>query len=92
MPKGNNPPRKNTSLTGILYCELKWGNGLPKLQVRYLANPFAKYPIKLPLPTYPIIKKDRIIFEWSNLDNSKGFLYFIRKFMVWFKSLYKYLK
>lgn len=34
MPRGESAP-KNTSLTGVLYCEFKWPDGgLPKLQVR----------------------------------------------------------
>ncbi|WP_315111432.1 hypothetical protein [Clostridium intestinale] len=68
MPRGSNPPN-NTSLTGILYCEMKWGKGLPTLQVKYLMNPFAKYPIQLSIPSYPRVYAGRIIFEWINNDD-----------------------
>ncbi|WP_430489155.1 hypothetical protein [Rossellomorea marisflavi] len=63
MPRGENAPQ-NTSLTGVLYCELKWGSGsLPELNVRYLINPYAKYPISLPIQSYPVIYGKEIRFE-----------------------------
>ncbi|OAH53857.1 hypothetical protein AWH48_11335 [Domibacillus aminovorans] len=69
MPRGGNAP-KNTSLSGVLYCELKWVSGsLPELNVRYLINPYAKYPISLPIPSYPVIDEKVIRFEWSNTSN-----------------------
>ncbi|PFN04197.1 hypothetical protein [Bacillus cereus] len=69
MPRGEGMPL-NTSLTGVLYCELKWGSGdLPELKVRYLINPYAKYPISLPIPSYPVIDEKVIRFEWSNTSN-----------------------
>lgn len=70
MPRGEGAP-KNTSLTGVLYCELKWeSGGLPELKVRYFINPFAKYPIFLPIPSYPVIDKKVIRFEWYNIPGN----------------------
>ena len=69
MPKGNNQPN-NTSLTGILHCELEWGEVLPTLKVKYLMNPFAKYPIRLPILSYPNVD-DKITFEWGNEENEE---------------------
>ncbi|MGO4107888.1 hypothetical protein [Paenibacillus sp. YAF4_2] len=72
MPKGSNPPL-NSSLTGILHCEQNWNAELPTLTVKYLVNPFAKYPIQLPLPTYPNVENSLVRFEWKNrTKNDKG--------------------
>lgn len=68
MSKGKIPPN-NTSLTGILHCELIWTEGLPKLIVKYLMNPFAKYPVFLKIPSYPRVEEGKILFEWSNNPN-----------------------
>ncbi|WP_282019599.1 hypothetical protein [Planomicrobium okeanokoites] len=69
MPRGGGMPL-NTSLTGVLYCELEWGSGdLPRLIVMYLVNPYAKHPISLPIPSYPVIDEKVIRFEWSNTSN-----------------------
>lgn len=68
MPRGSNIP-KNTSLTGVLHCELQWGDGLPTLKVRYLINPFAKYPVNLSIPSYPKVEENRITLEWTNNES-----------------------
>lgn len=65
MPRRNGIPQ-NTSLTGVLYCELKWGSGLPYLRVKYLKNPFAKHPVELPIPSYPTYDCRTVRFEWVN--------------------------
>ncbi|WP_215112416.1 MULTISPECIES: hypothetical protein [unclassified Exiguobacterium] len=65
MPKERSEP-KNTSLTGVLFCELEWrGGGIPVFKVGYFINPFAKYPITLPVCTYPTIEKDKVVFDWK---------------------------
>lgn len=66
MPKEKSAP-KNTSLTGVLFCELAWRGGeMPEFKVGYFINPFAKYPITLPVCTYPTIEKDKVVFDWKH--------------------------
>ncbi|MDP5276163.1 hypothetical protein [Chengkuizengella axinellae] len=65
MPKGDTPPR-NTSLTGILFCEQNWNEELPTLKVKYLINPFAKHKVSLDIPSYPTIENRNIKFQWIN--------------------------
>lgn len=70
MPRGINSPN-NTSLTGVLHCELVWGSELPELQVKYLINPFAKCKVELPIPTYPRFDDRKVCFEWLNIDGNE---------------------
>ncbi|PFE48201.1 hypothetical protein CN318_29825 [Bacillus cereus] len=41
------------------------------MQVRYLINPNAKYPVTLPISSYPIVNQKGICFEWSNHANGR---------------------
>lgn len=67
-PRRNSTPQ-NTSLTGVLYCELKWGSGLPYLRVKNLRNPFAKHSVELPIPSYPAYDCRTVRFEWVNNES-----------------------
>ncbi|WP_214885516.1 MULTISPECIES: hypothetical protein [unclassified Exiguobacterium] len=63
LPRGRSEP-KNTSLTGVLFCELKWkAEGELEFKVGHFLNPFAKYPITLPVCSYITIEKDKIVFN-----------------------------
>ncbi|MBO3444587.1 hypothetical protein [Clostridium sp. CCUG 7971] len=65
MPKSNGGIL-NTSLTGVLHCEIININDKPCLNVRYLKNPFSKYKVDINIPTYPKCDSEKIYFEWEN--------------------------
>lgn len=56
----------NTSLTGVLHCEYVSVDNTPKLKVKYLMNPFAKFKVDINIPTYPVLEGNKISFVWSN--------------------------